>query len=304
MLDLIIIGGSIAGTTAAVYAARRKLNFELVATELGGEVVSCGEIGNWPGANTINGFVFSQQLQEQLKFNSVTTTLGFAVQKLEKIAGGWRAFATKTNGEEKILEARAIIVATGVHPRLLDVPGEKELTHKGVTFCTVCDGPLFKNKIVTTVGGGNSAIESALMLSQIASKVFVVNRNAEFNGEQVLIDKLKAAANMEIIFNATTTKIEGTDRVSGLTYTDAAGATHTIETQGVMVHIGNTPNSDFVPVAKDNFKQIIVDDHCATSEAGIFSAGDVTNTPFKQIVIAAGMGSTAALAAIEYLNRA
>lgn len=303
MFDLIIIGGSIAGTTAAVYAARRKLNFKMVTGDIGGEVALSGTVENWPTVNETTGFELAQKLGEQLKFNNVPVDEGFLVSEIIPNGKTWLIKAASLSGEERTYETIAIIIASGVKPKHLGVPGEDALLHRGVTYCTVCDGPLYKNKITTTIGGGNSALESALMMATIASKVYVVNKNDKFKGEQVLIDKLTKTPNVEIIYNAKTQSIEGEKSASSVTCTLSDGSTRVIETQGVMIHIGNKPNSIFAPVEKDAFGQILVDALCKTNLPGIYAAGDVTNTPYKQIVVAAGMGCTAALAAIEYINR-
>lgn len=303
MFDLVIIGGSIAGTTAAVYAARRKLNFVMVTTDIGGEVALAGEVENWPLVNHTTGFEMSQQMAEQLKYNEVPVDEGFSVSSIEPNGKTWTITAKNLSGETKTYETIAVIIATGVKPKHLNVPGEEELYHHGVTYCTVCDGPLFRKKVTTTIGGGNSALESALMMASLAERVYVVNKNGKFKGEQVLIDKLTQTPNVEIIYNAKTTKIEGDAATTGVTMTLSDGTTRTVETNGVMIHIGNTPNSQFTDVEKDATGQIIIDPQCRTNKVGIFAAGDVTNTPYKQIVVAAGMGCTAALAAIEYINR-
>lgn len=303
MFDLIIIGGSIAGTTAAVYAARRKLNFKMVTGDIGGEVALSGTVENWPTVNETTGFELAQKLGEQLKFNNVPVDEGFLVSEIIPNGKTWIVKAASLSGEERTYETIAIIIASGVKPKHLGVPGEEALLHRGVTYCTVCDGPLYKNKITTTIGGGNSALESALMMATIASKVYVVNKNDKFKGEQVLIDKLTKTPNVEIIYNAKTQSIEGEKSASSVTCTLSDGSTRVIETQGVMIHIGNKPNSIFAPVEKDAFGQILVDALCKTNLPGIYAAGDVTNTPYKQIVVAAGMGCTSALAAIEYINR-
>jgi alkyl hydroperoxide reductase subunit AhpF len=176
----------------------------------------------------------------------------------------------------------------------------------------VCDGPLYKKRTTLTIGSGNSALESALMMAGIANKVYLLSKytntpenNGGFpKGENILIDKVKQTANIEVIYGVNTTNILGTDFVTGAEYTTGTSATQSITADGVMVHIGMIPNSDFANVVTKNpTKEIIVDQKCATSVPGIFAAGDVTNVPYKQISIAAGQGATAALAAIEYLNR-
>ncbi len=202
-------------------------------------------------------------------------------------------------------DAKAVIVATGVHPKKLGVPGEEEYRNKGVTYCTTCDGPLFEGKVTTVIGGGNAALEAALMLSDIAAQVYIINKNAQFKGEQVLIDNLQAKKNVQIIYNAMTTKIVGEQFVTAVQYTDKDGKNLEIKTDGVFVHIGNIPNSFMFPaeVKKTPFGEVIVDAAMATNVPGLFAAGDVTDVAFKQIVIAAGHGCIAALSAVQYLNR-
>ena len=311
MLDLVILGASAAGCSAAVYSARRKLNFKLVTDNIGGEVALSGVVNNWPGIIEIQGFELAKNFAEHVKYYGVD------------IEQGWRATAIKSEknhhvicvknatGEEKCFETKTILVATGIHPRKLAVPGEKEFDRKGVTYCTVCDGPLFKHKITATVGSGNAALESALMMNSIAKKVYLISKytNTSENkggfpkGEDVLIEKVKALPNIEIIYGAQTTEIVGDKKATGLKYKDETGAEQTLTLDGVMVHAGMVPNSDFVPVEKDKIGQILVDAKCKTNVPGIYAAGDVTNTPYKQIAIATGQGVTAALATIEYVNR-
>ncbi len=302
MYDLIIIGGSAAGASAGVYAARRGLKFAVIAKDLGGEVATSGEIENWLGIQHTDGISLSGMFAEHLKSYTPDIIEGYLAQKIEKQEKGF--VVTLDDGSTK--EARAVIVATGLHPRELGVPGEKEYRLKGVSYCTTCDGPLFGGKITATIGGGNSALESALMMADIASQVYVVNKNAQFKGEQILIDNLKTKKNVTVIYEAKTTEITGDGSfANGLNYTDKDGATHHLDTQGIFVHVGQVPNSMMVPpdVKKNQFGEIEVDLGCATSMPGIFAAGDVTNIPHKQIIISAGMGSTAALSAVQYINR-
>src|SRR3990167_4424794 len=308
MFDLIIIGGSAAATAAGVYAARRGLNFKILTKEFGGEVATSGEIENWPGIIHTDGLTLAEQFRTHLIANHIIPEEGVWVSAITKQTDGTFLVSAEVDGVEKEYVARSVIVATGVHPKELGVPREKEFRNKGVTYCTTCDGPLFQGKITTVVGGGNSALESALMLADISSQVFVVNKNDKFKGEQILIDKLNARQNVKIIYQAKTTEIKGDSAgglVSELVYTDSSGVLQTLKTDGVFIHIGMVPNSGIVPedILKDKFGQIIVDDHCATNIPGLFAAGDVTDVPFKQIVIAAGQGCIATLSAVEYLNR-
>lgn len=303
MHDLIIIGGSAAGASAGVYAIRRGLTTLIIAGNLGGEVATSGEIENWLGIPHTNGIELSRQFSEHLKSYNPEILEGYMVTKIEKKGEG--AFSVVTD-DGKEHETKAVVVATGVHSRELGVPGEKEYRLKGVSYCTVCDGPIFKGKTTAVIGGGNSALEAALMLADLCPKVYVVNKNAQFKGEQLLIDNLQQKANVEVLYEATTTEIIGDGTfATGLKYKDPAGGERTLEAAGMFVHIGQVPNSGLVPsdVKRNAFGEIEVDLGCATSVPGIFAAGDVTNVPHKQIVIAAGMGSAAALSAVQYINR-
>ncbi len=309
MFDLIIIGASAAGVSAAIYAARRNLNFIILAKDVGGEVARSGEVENYLGFKHTDGFELTQKFQEQLDFYNVNVKQPYEVTKVSKLKSDqvskFQILTKNADGKEEVFEAKAVIVASGIHPKLLGVPGEDNLWGKGATYCTTCDGPLYRGKVTATIGGGNSALESALMMSGIATKVYLINKNNVFKGEQVLIDKVRETANIEVVYNALTSELVIGDNgfLKAVKYRDQGGAEHAIEVQGAMIHIGNVPNSDMIDAVKDSFKNIIVNDRCETSVPGLFAAGDVTNVPFKQIIIAAGQGATAALAAVEYLNR-
>lgn len=308
--DLIIVGGSAAAATAGIYAARRKLKFKIISKDFGGEVSTSGEIGNWPGMSETNGIELAEKFKEHLVFYKADMEEGIEVVSIKKQEDN---FLINTKSGD--YDASAVIIATGVHPRALNVPGEKEFRNKGVSYCTTCDGPLFKDKTVATIGGGNSALESALMLADIAAKVYVINKNPEFKGDQILIENLKKKQNVEIIYNAGTTEISGDKFVTGLKYkkitmaSEVGGAStetsEELKIDGSFIHIGMKPNSNIAPenVEKNNFGEIIVNQNCETNIPGLYAAGDVTNVPFKQIVIAAGQGCIATLSAVQYLNR-
>ncbi|MEK7583389.1 MAG: FAD-dependent oxidoreductase [Patescibacteria group bacterium] len=304
MLDLVIIGGSSAATPAAIYAARRGLKFKIVTKDFGGELATSGEIGNWPGIVSTSGISLAQQFREHLEALHVEIEEGVEIEKIIKQTDGTFLITAKEPAGASY-EAKTVIVATGAHPKELNIPGEKEYRTKGVSYCTVCDGPIFAGKVTATIGGGNSALESALMLADICSKVYVINKNAQFKGEQVLIDNLKAKKNVEIILNAKTTEIFGAEFAQGFRYDDTRGAIHELRADGIFVHIGMIPNSFIVPdeVAKDQFGYIKVNANCETTVPGLFAAGDVTDVPFKQNPIAAGQGTIALLSAVGYLNR-
>ncbi len=306
MYDLIIIGASAAGVAASVYAARRNLNFVLVSGDVGGEVATSGTIDNYPGIVHTDGIALSREFAKQLAANGVKPETPVLVESIERGADGTFVVRGRRVTEPALYRGRTVLVATGVRPRHLEVPGEKELRGKGVTYCTVCDGPLFRGKIVATVGGGNSALESALMLAGIAERVFVINKNSQFKGEQVLIDKVTSTPNVTIIYNAQTERIAGTQVVEGLVYRDVkSGQEQSITIAGVFIHIGMLPNSVFVPadVERNTFGEVVADQFGRTSVSGIWAAGDVTTTPHKQIAIATGQGVTALLNIVEHLNR-
>lgn len=311
MYDLIIIGASAAGCSAAIYAARRELNFKIITDNLGGEVALSGVVNNWLGIIEIQGFELAQKFAEHVKSYGAKIDEGLRVEKIEQKNNYQVVTAKNARGEIKTDEAKAVIIATGIHPRLLGVPGEKEFNRKGVTYCTVCDGPLFKNKTTVTVGSGNAALESALMMAAIAKKVYLLSKYADTpenkggfpKGEEILISKIKQLPNVEIIYGAKTAEILGDKKTTGIKYLDDAGKEQTLTADGVMIHIGMTPNSEIADVNKDKLGQIIIDEKCRTNVAGIYAAGDVTAIPYKQIGISAGQGIVAALAAIEYINR-
>ncbi len=304
MLDLIIIGGSAAGVTAAIYAARRNLNFLMVTGDIGGEVATSGEIENYLGFKHTDGIELTQKFLEQLEYYKVRIEQPVFVERVEKLNGIFRV-AGKHVSKPMSWEAKAVIVATGIHPRPLPVPSEKKLRGKGITYCTTCDGPLYKGKVVATIGGGNSGLESALFLAAICPKVYLIHKNPTFKGDEILVKKVKEHANIKVILNAMTTNVLGETQTAGLEYRDANGGMHILsDVKGVFVHIGQIPNSDLVDekVAKTATKEIMVDAMCRTNIPGLFAAGDVTDVAFKQIVIAAGQGATAALATVSYLN--
>ncbi len=310
MLDLIIIGGAAVGSSAAIYAARRRLNFKIITKDLGGEVALSGEVGNWPGILSIQGFELAQKFTEHVRSYGADIEEGLEVTSITPEKNYHVVTAQNSNGEIKTYETKAVIIGSGIHPKHLGVPGEESLLRKGVTTCTVCDGPLFRNKTTATIGAGNSALESALMMVGIAQKVYLLTKYPNTKeaawgfpkGENILVEKLKTYPNLEILYEAKTLEILGDKKVTGLKCI-AGGETKELAVDGVMVHIGMIPNSQFATLlTKDAQGQLMVDSRCRTNVPGIFAAGDVTDIPYKQIGIATGQGIVAALAAIEYIN--
>ncbi len=313
MLDLVIIGAAAAGCSAAVYAARRNLNFVVISKDIGGEVALSGEVENWPGQIHTTGIQLADDFHKHALSYGVKFEQGLEVVDILQEKNYHIVVAKDYGGNEKRYETKTVLIGSGIHPRLLGVPGENELKGRGVTYCTVCDGPLYKKKITATVGAGNSALESALMMSTIAEKVFLLTKfpntpekNGGFpKGENILIDKVKKLENVEIIYNTQTLKILGEKNVTGLKYRDTVtNEEKEIAAHGIMVHVGMIPNSSFAKnLSKNPAGEIITDKLGNTNIPGIFAAGDVTDIPYNQISIAAGQGVTAALAAIDYINR-
>ena len=304
MLDLIIVGSSAAGISASIYAARRRLNFKVVSKDFGGEVATSGEIENWPGIIHTNGIDLADQFRKHAEANNVVIEEGKTIEKVKKEGNIFVISGKDSDGAVFEEKAKSVLIATGVHPKELNVPGEKEFKNKGVSYCSVCDGPLFGGKVVAVVGGGNSSLESAIMLSEIASKVYLINKNPKFKGEQVLMDKVSRIGNVEIIYEAKTSKILGDQFVNGIEYSSKSGETVKLLVDGVFVHIGRISNSGFVDgVELNEIGEIKVNTLGETNIPGLYAAGDVTNVPYKQIIVAAGQGVTALLSAVDYLNK-
>ncbi len=309
MYDLIIVGASAAGCAASIYAARRNLNFKIISKDIGGEVLTSGEIENYLGFSHTNGVELVSKFKEHLKSYRIKvderTVKELKIKNYELQIKRKHTFIVITKDMEEF-ETKSIILSTGAHPKRLNVKGEQEFYGKGITYCTVCDGPLFKNKITATIGGGNSGLESALMMEGIASKVYLLEFGDKLKGDDTLIKKVKKSDKIEIITNAKTTEIKGDTMVNSLKYEDIkTRESREISVQGIMIHIGLIPNSEFAPkeVKKNEFNEILVDCNAKTNIAGFFAAGDVTAIPYKQIGIASGQGITAALSVVEYLNK-
>ena len=301
--DVIIIGAGAAGLSAGIYAARSGLKTTIIEEKLsGGTTADAPIVENYPGYSQING----AELAEKMTIHCRKT--GATIHELETVT------ALNLQGEKKTVltnrsqyEAPAVIIATGSHYRELGVPGEKEFRGKGVSYCGVCDGPLFKGKNVMVVGGGNSAAITTLYLSGLAAKVTVVHRRETFRCEEALIKDIQSRSNVQILWNAEVKKITGEKVVEKVIIFDSK-TQETIEllVNAVFVQVGEAPNSQ---VAKDSGVEI--DEHGyiktdffqRTNLQGVFAAGDVTNQPVKQVGTAVGQGITAALEAYGYIKR-
>lgn len=302
VLDSVIIGASAAGMSAAIYLSRQLLNFELLTTTVGGEMITAGTIENYPGIPHTDGVALTQQFEKHLAANKIAPTRDVRVQKITQQG---KIFVVQTRSGKTITTYRTktVIICTGATPRRLNLPGVKEFENRGISYCTWCDGPLFRGKEVAVIGGGNSALEAALFLKDITKKVTLLTINPELVGHGYLVQGARKAKNISVITNATTTGFFGQQLLTGLSYKTPRGEKK-LTIQGAFVHVGFVPSSNFVDLVKKNTAgNIVVDLTGQTSVPGIFAAGDVTQTPYKQIAISVGQGVSAALQAISYLQK-
>ena len=301
MYDVVIVGAGAAGLTAAIYAVRRNLKTLVISKDVGGQILWTNEIENYPGFNSITGFDLIEKMKKQAEGLGVEIREA-EVKRIERVADG--SFNVFTGRDS--FQSESLIITIGLSPRRLAVPGELELSGRGVTYCATCDGPFFKNKSVAVIGGGNSALDAAELMSKIASQVYLVHRSAEFKAFESLVQEVKNRKNIEIILNAQIKEIGGDNKVERLVVSDIKTKQDRIlEVQGVFVEIGRIASTDLVAdfVVRDNQNKIEINERCETNTPGIFAAGDVTNNEFKQITVATGQGTIAALAAYQYLQR-
>ena len=301
MYDLLIIGGGPAGLTAAVYTARKKLRSLLVSEDLGGQVNETLRVENYMGYQFIEGPELMEKFNSQVRQYPIEVKLETKVTELRRLDGGFEAV---TDGGVTY-RAKAVIYAAGKRARQLNVPGEARLRGKGVTYCAICDGPLFSGEKVAIVGGGNSALEAVNDMVRIAQHVYVVSLTP-LTADPILIEKAKDAPNLTIFAEHVTEEVLGQDFVEGIIIRDLkTGEKKRLEVRGVFVEIGLIPNSEPVAglVRLNEWKEIPINRYCETGVPGLYAAGDVTDVPEKQIVVAAGEGSKAALQAHRYLMR-
>jgi alkyl hydroperoxide reductase subunit F len=304
MLDLIIIGGGPAGLTAAIYAARKKLDFKVLAQKIGGEqVLITSVIENYPAIKSISGIEFIKKIREHIRDYQVEIEEG---QEVVKVIKKENNFLVKTK-VAKEYTAKTLIIASGRKPRHLGLPGEKEFEGRGVSFCSVCDAPLFRDRVVAVIGSGNAGLESALDLTKYAKKIYVLERASKVIGDKILQERLEETGKVEFIIKAIAKEIKGEEFVSVLLYQDEEiQKIKELKVTGVFIHVGSATSVDFV---KDILElnvagEIVIDPKSnQTSVEGIFAAGDVTDIKWKQIVVAAGEGAKAVLSVHEYLSR-
>jgi NADH-dependent peroxiredoxin subunit F len=296
MYDLAIIGGGPAGVSAAIYASRKKIKFILITESFGGQSAVASEIQNWIGDKSISGFELAKKMEEHLRAQEgVEIEEGSLVNKVEKTDDGFKLFLNN----EKNIEVKKILVASGGRRRRLDVPGEKEFEGKGVVYCSTCDAPLFSKKDVVIIGAGNAALGAVQDLLSYANKIYLLIRGDKIKGDPILFEEVKKDSRVEILMMSETVEIFGKEFIEGLKYLDKKeNQTKELKISGVFVEIGSVPNSEFLGdlVDKNKNNEIIVDFGTQkTSCTGIWAAGDVTVLPYRQNNISAGDGIKALL---------
>ena len=298
LYDLIIIGAGPAGITASVYAARKKINFLLITKDIGGQAAWSSDVENYPGYQFITGPDLVAKFQEHMQKYGIQLKENEEVIELEKKD---KIIYVKTT--KKAYEAKTVIIAAGKRVKEIGVPGEKEYKNKGVTYCVTCDGPLFAEKDIAVVGGGNSALDAAIQMMNIANKVYLINITDRFIGDSIMQEKIRNNPKVKILHNTRVESITGDKFVKGINV-DTHGKKESLDVKGIFIEIGLMPNSWFAKGVDKNEKgEIKVNCANETNVPGIFAAGDVTSVPEKQIVIAAGDGAKAALGTFRYLAR-
>ena len=298
IFDLIIIGAGPAGITASVYAARQRLNFLVITKDIGGQAALSGDVENYTGYQFISGPKLAAKFEEHMRKFDFELKEGEESRDIKEKAGVFEV----TTGKGAY-QARAVIIASGKKSRELNVPGEKEFKNKGITYCATCDGPLFSGKDVAVIGGGNSALDAAIQLLKIARKVYVINTGPQLGGDMIAQEQVYGSKVATVLNNSRVTAVSGEKMVNGIKI-KRDGKEEILPVQGVFVEIGLIPNTDFSgDVEKNVLGEIKVDCRNETNIPGIFAAGDATDVPEKQIIIAAGEGAKAALSAFKYLAR-
>lgn len=299
--DVLVIGGGPAGSSAAIYSARKGIRTGIVAERFGGQILDTLTIENFISVKSTEGPKLAQALEEHVKEYNIDVMNLQLAKRLEK-----KELIEVELENGAILKSKAVIISTGARWRNINVPGEQEFKNKGVAYCPHCDGPLFEGKDVAVIGGGNSGIEAAIDLAGIVNHVTVIEFGTELRADDVLQKRLYSLPNVTVYTNAQTTEITGTDKVNGITFVNReTGEEQHVELAGVFVQIGLVPNTDWLDgtLERNKIGEIIVDKRGATSIPGVFAAGDCTDSAFNQIIISMGSGATAALSSFDYLIR-
>ncbi|MFA5090535.1 MAG: FAD-dependent oxidoreductase [Candidatus Omnitrophota bacterium] len=298
MLDLIIIGAGPSGITAGVYAARKKIDTLVITRDVGGQAAWSGDVENYTGYQFISGPELAAKFQEHMSGYNIPVRENESVTSLD-VKG--KAVSVVTDKSE--YAARTVIIASGKRTKELNVPGEQEFKNRGLTYCATCDGPLFSGREVAVIGGGNSALDAVLQLIRIARRVYLININSSLNADEIMCKKAGESSLVTILNDTEVTAILGDKMVNGIKI-KRQGREEVLALGGVFVEIGLIPNSEFAKGLKKNeLGEIKVNPRNETNLPAVFAAGDVTDVPEKQIIIAAGEGAKAALSVFSYLAR-
>lgn len=295
---MIVIGAGPAGITASVYAARKMMNFIVLTGDIGGQAAWSSDIENYTGYQVVSGPELAARFEEHMRKYNFGIHESEEVLELRKDAG-----IVLVRTAKNTYRAKTLIIASGKRSKELGVPGEKEFKNKGLTYCATCDGPLFADKDVAVIGGGNSALDAIVQMSRIARHVFVINIDKDLGGEEIVRKKVQEDKKVTILNESRVTKISGASFLESIEI-ESNGKKDNISVGGVFVEIGLIPNSEFAGIVdKNKSGEIKVNSFSETNIPGIFAAGDVTDVPEKQIIIAAGDGAKAALGAFKFLSR-
>jgi thioredoxin reductase len=297
--DLIIIGGASAAQSASIYAVRSGISVTVIADDYGGQINNTDVVENYLGFRSISGPDLAEKFTEHMRDYDVDEETGFKVADIRKEDD---VFEVEREDRE-VYRARAVIIATRGHRRKLGIPGDEEFENKGVGYCAVCDGPLYKGERVAVIGGGYAGTEAADYLADVAEKVFLLSRSGVLKGEQITIDKVENDENVEIIREATAEEFYGENLLEGLKY-DQKGEIKDLEVAGAFIEIGTVPNSDITDlVEKTESNRIKVNEEMETGEPGLYAAGDVNNVGVQQLAVSSGQGCQAGLNAAEYVKQ-
>ena len=294
--DIVIIGAGIAGLTAAIYAKRANKKVLVLESKVyGGQIINTFDIENWPGDFKVSGVDLMQKVYKQ------ATDLGAKIEFEEMLKIEKRDDCFIVESDDEKYEAKSVIIAVGTEDKKMELPREKELTGRGVSYCATCDGALYKSKNVAIIGGGNTALYDALYLSDIVKKIYLVHRRNEFRGDAILVEKLRKKNNIEFLLEKQPVEIIGEEKVSGLKLNDG----QILDVDGIFVAIGKKPMTEKIKelVDLDERGYVKAGEDCKTSCPGVFVAGDCRTKNIRQLITAASDGAVAAEMAIDYLNR-
>jgi len=300
MYDIIIIGAGFAGYSAAIYAARYNLRTLLIAKERGGAIIDAAKVENYPGYKSISGFELMNKFEEHVKSFGV----GVLIDEVVGIIRQEESFRIETR-QNKEYQAKAVILALGTKRRKLDVPGAEEYEARGIHYCATCDGAFYKDKVVGVIGGSNSAAHSALLLSRLAKKVYIIYRREKLRCEPILYDRIRQAKNIEVIYKTNVVEVKGSEFIEKAVLDNKYNGEKELELDGIFVEIGSVPNSAIAKelgVKLTDKSEIIVNEQCETNIRGVFAAGDVTNTVLRQGLVAASQGAIAAMSAYAFIT--